>query len=124
MKFERDVVIIGGLGHVGIPLGIVLASKGLKVCLNDINEEVAEKVRKGELPYVEYGAEPLLKETLVNGNLTVSLNPECISNAKYVIIAIGTPVDEYLNPKTRQFLEFIEDIKKYLIEYLISLYLI
>ena len=124
MKFERDVVIIGGLGHVGIPLGIVLASKGLKVCLNDINEEVAEKVRKGELPYVEYGAEPLLKETLVNGNLTVSLNPECISDAKYVIIAIGTPVDEYLNPKTRQFLEFIEDIKKYLIEYLISLYLI
>ena len=114
MKFERDVVIIGGLGHVGIPLGIVLASKGLKVCLNDINEEVAEKVRKGELPYVEYGAEPLLKKALANGNLTVSLNPECISNAKYVIIAIGTPVDEYLNPKTRQFLEFIEDIKKYL----------
>ena len=124
MKFERDVVIIGGLGHVGIPLGIVLASKGLKVCLNDINEEVAEKVRKGELPYVEYGAEPLLKKALANGNLTVSLNPECISDAKYVIIAIGTPVDEYLNPKTRQFLEFIEDIKKYLIEYLISLYLI
>ena len=114
MKFERDVVIIGGLGHVGIPLGIVLASKGLKVCLNDINEEVAEKVRKGELPYVEYGAEPLLKKALANGNLTVSLNPECISDAKYVIIAIGTPVDEYLNPKTRQFLEFIEDIKKYL----------
>ena len=114
MKFERDVVIIGGLGHVGIPLGIVLASKGLKVCLNDINEEVAEKVRKGELPYVEYGAEPLLKKALANGNLTVSLNPECISDAKHVIIAIGTPVDEYLNPKTRQFLEFIEDIKKYL----------
>tara|TARA_B100000315_G_scaffold53193_1_gene47519 strand:- start:468 stop:1634 length:1167 start_codon:yes stop_codon:yes gene_type:complete len=109
-----DICIVGGLGHVGLPLGIVFASKGLKVCLNDINEEVAKTVQSGELPYVEYGAKPLLKKALANGNLTVSLNPECTSDAKYVIIAIGTPVDEYLNPKTRQFLEFVEDIKQYL----------
>ena len=84
------------------------------VCLNDINKDVAKIVNKGEMPYVEYGAEPLLKETLKNGRLVVSLEPQCISDAKYVMIAIGTPVDEYLNPKTRQFLEFIKDIKKYL----------
>ena len=111
---KYDLCIIGGLGHVGLPLGIVYASKGLKVCLNDINENVAKKVTNGELPYVEYGAEALLKETLDNGNLTVSTEPDCIAEAKYVIIAIGTPVDEYLNPKTRQFLEFVEDIKQYL----------
>jgi len=114
MKFKYDITIVGGLGHVGLPLGIVFASKGLKVCLNDINEEVAKTVLNGSLPYVEYGAESLLKDSLGNGNLTVSLNPKCIADAKYVIIAIGTPVDEYLNPKTRQFLEFIKDIKKYL----------
>jgi len=114
MSSKYDICIIGGLGHVGLPLGIVFASKGLKVCLNDINEEVAKTVQSGELPYVEYGAKPLLKKALANGNLTVSLNPECTSDAKYVIIAIGTPVDEYLNPKTRQFLEFVEDIKQYL----------
>ncbi|MBI4439832.1 nucleotide sugar dehydrogenase, partial [Candidatus Woesearchaeota archaeon] len=27
-------------------------------------------------------------------------------------VAIGTPVDEYLNPKTRQFLEILTDLKK------------
>ena len=113
-SFKYDVVIIGGLGHIGLPLGIVFASKGLNVCLNDINKNVAKIVNKGEMPYVEYGAEPLLKETLKNGKLVISLDPKCISDAKYVIIAIGTPVDEYLNPKTRQFLEFIKDIKKYL----------
>jgi UDP-N-acetyl-D-mannosaminuronic acid dehydrogenase len=111
---KYDICIIGGLGHVGLPLGIVYASKGLKVCLNDINENVAKRVTNGELPYVEYGAEALLKETLDNGNLTVSTEPDCIAEAKYVIIAIGTPVDEYLNPKTRQFLEFVEEIKQYL----------
>ena len=113
-SFKYDVVIIGGLGHIGLPLGIVFASKGLNVCLNDINKNVAKIVNKGEMPYVEYGAEPLLKETLKNGRLVVSLEPQCISDAKYVMIAIGTPVDEYLNPKTRQFLEFIKDIKQYL----------
>ena len=114
IKKDYDICIIGGLGHVGLPLGILFASKGLQVCLNDINEEVAKTVLRGDLPFVEYGAEPLLKETVANGNLTVSLNPECISNAKYVIITIGTPVDEYLNPKTRQFLKSIENIKQYL----------
>ena len=113
-SFKYDVVIIGGLGHIGLPLGIVFASKGLNVCLNDINKDVAKTVKNGEMPYVEYGAEPLLKETLKNGKLVVSLEPQCISAAKYVMIAIGTPVDEYLNPKTRQFLEFIKDIKQYL----------
>lgn len=62
--FQIDIAIVGGLGHVGLPLGIVFASKGLKVCLNDINRDVAKPVEKGELPYVEYGAEPLLKEKL------------------------------------------------------------
>ena len=113
-SFKYDVVIIGGLGHIGLPIGIVFASKGLNVCLNDINKDVAKTVKNGEMPYVEYGAEPLLKETLKNGKLVISLDPKCISDAKYVIIAIGTPVDEYLNPKTRQFLEFIKDIKQYL----------
>jgi len=111
---KYDIIIIGGLGHVGLPLGIVFASKGYKVCLNDINKDVAMQVKNGELPYVEYGAESLLKETLSNGNLTVSLDPKSIAEAEYVIITIGTPVDEYLNPKTRDFLKFIENIKQYL----------
>ena len=42
MTYKNDVCIVGGLGHVGLPLGIVMASKGLKVCLQDINKENAE----------------------------------------------------------------------------------
>jgi len=113
-RFKYDVIIVGGLGHVGLPLGIVFASKGLKVCLYDINEDVAITVQNGELPYIEYGAEPLLKEALENGNLKVSLDPESISEAKYVIIAIGTPVDEYLNPKIRQFMDIVKELKRHL----------
>jgi len=114
MNSKFDICIVGGLGHIGLPLGIVMASKGLNVCLQDINEDSAKLVKQGKLPFIEYDAEPLLKKALKKGNLKVSLNPKSISLAKYVVIAIGTPVDEYMNSQTREFLEFISSIKKYL----------
>ena len=113
-EWRYDIVIVGGLGHVGLPLGIVFADKGLKVCLCDIDKNKADMVKKGKMPFIEYGAEPLLKKAIENGNLAVSLSDNIVSEARYVIVAIGTPVDEYLNPKTRQFLEFFLNIKKYL----------
>lgn len=109
-----DIVVVGGLGHVGLPLGIVFASKGMRVCLYDLDPRRAKMVEKGVMPFIEYGATPLLKKVLKNGNLKISLDIKSISQARYVIVAIGTPVDEYLNPKTREFLEFFQKLKKYL----------
>lgn len=109
-----DIVIVGGLGHVGLPLGLAFADKGLKVCLYDLDSKKADLVRKGGMPFIEYGAEQILRKVINSGNLEISLDASCISNAKYVVVAIGTPVDEYLNPKTRNFLEFFDSIKKYL----------
>ncbi len=109
-KYEFDAAIVGGLGHVGLPLGLVFADKGLKICLCDINKKNAELVKEGKMPFIEYGAEPILKKALKDGTLTISLDNSSVSKAKYVIIAIGTPVDEYLNPKTRAFLEFFDKI--------------
>lgn len=109
-----DVVIIGGLGHVGLPLGLVFAHKGLSVCLYDIDKKRAETVSQGIMPFIEYGAEPILKEAIRNGNIQISTDVEDISKAHYVVVTIGTPVDEYLNPKIRAFLEFFGKIKKYL----------
>src|SRR3989344_2612201 len=113
-KLKYDVVIIGGLGHVGLPLGIVLAERGLNVCLYDIDKNNGEKVRNGQMPFIEYGAQEILEKVLKDQRLAVSYDIEDISKAKYVIVTIGTPVDEHLTPRTRAFLEFFEGIKKYL----------
>jgi len=109
-----DIVIVGGLGHVGLPLGIAFADKGKKVCLYDVDEKKAEQVRQGIMPFIEYGADPILKEVLDNKNLQVSFDINDVSKAKNVIVAIGTPIDEYMNPKTRQFLEFFDNLKRHL----------
>lgn len=111
---SNDMVIIGGLGHVGLPLGIAFAEKGLKVCLYDIDKKKGEMVRKGRMPFIEYGAQEILEKVLKEKRLSVSYNIKDISKAKYVVVTIGTPVDEHLTPRTRAFLEFFEGIRKYL----------
>lgn len=109
-----DVLIIGGLGHVGLPLGLVFAKKDLKVCLLDVDKNRAEIVGRGIMPFIEYGAEPILKEVLEKGNLKISLDKRDIAKSKNIIITIGTDIDKHLNPKTKQFVEFISEIKEYL----------
>jgi len=113
-KTSYDVVIVGGLGHVGLPLGLVFTQKGLTVCLYDLDLKKAAMVKKGALPFMEYGAETILKEALKRGRLFISSDMKCVSTAAYVVIAIGTPVDEHLTPKTRLFLEEVEKLKKFL----------
>ena len=71
-------------------------------------------VLEGKLPFIEYGAQPLLNDVLKNKTLSVTSEISSIKKAKFVIVTIGTPVDQYLNPKTKQFLESIKEIGEYL----------
>lgn len=109
-----DMIVVGGLGHVGLPLGLAFANKGLRVCLYDIDYVKANLVKQGIMPFIEYGAGPILKKVIQNGKLEISTDIKSIAKAAYVIVAIGTPIDEYLNPKVRSFLEFFTQLKEYL----------
>ena len=51
-------------GACWLPLGIILANTSFKVLLYDKNEENIKTVSQGKMPFVEYGAEKLLKKTL------------------------------------------------------------
>lgn len=104
-----DVCIIGGLGHVGLPLGISLAHAGKKVCLYDIDRLAIETVSKGKMPFVETGAEELLKKSL-GKTLFISPDKDVITKSYFVVVVIGTPVDEHLNPKFTIFKNFLDGI--------------
>ncbi len=109
----KSVCILGGLGHIGLPLGILLASKDLNVTLLDLNLEHKELVLKGKLPFIEYDAEELLGEVLKKGNLSITNSYDSIKNKDFIIVCIGTPVDEYMSPKIKPFLNCIEQISKH-----------
>src|SRR4051812_42290917 len=104
---EFDVVIVGGFGHVGLPLAISFADKGCKVCALDIDEKALRTIGDGRMPFQEEGAEPVLRRTLANGNLVLSLDPDAISRTNTVVVIIGTPVDRHLNPEFEQMREIM-----------------
>jgi UDP-N-acetyl-D-mannosaminuronic acid dehydrogenase len=106
---EYDICVIGGLGHVGLPLAISFADAGKKVIVYDINEKTIEKVSSGEMPFLETGAEPVLRRVL-NNNLFISSNKNVISKSSIVITIIGTPVDRHLNPEFTLFRTFIDEV--------------
>ena len=112
MKY--DVVVVGGFGHVGLPLAISLADKGLKVCALDVNPRAQESIGAGEMPFQEAGAEEVLRRTLKNGNLTLSLKAETISQTGTVLLIIGTPVDRHLNPEFEPLRNIVKSYLPYL----------
>ena len=52
-------------------------------------------------------------KNIKNKSLFFTDDPKNISKSKIVMICIGTPIDEYLNPKTQIFLDSIIEIKQY-----------
>jgi len=108
-KFAYDMCIIGGLGHVGLPLGISFAKAGKRVVLQDINREAMDMISRGKMPFLERGASKPLKETL-NKTLFVSPDRNVIAQGRFVVLAIGTPVNEHLNPQFAIFVNFFKEI--------------
>jgi UDP-N-acetyl-D-mannosaminuronic acid dehydrogenase len=97
-QFSLDVVVIGGCGHVGLPLAIAFADRGARVGIYDVSEAAVATVNGGGLPFDEPGAAPLLERAVAAGRLRASLDPSVVGSAEHVVVVIGTPVDEHLNP--------------------------
>jgi UDP-N-acetyl-D-mannosaminuronic acid dehydrogenase len=97
-QFDRDVVVIGGCGHVGLPLAIAFADRGARVGIYDVSEAAVATVNSGELPFDEPGAAGVLRRVVGEGRLRASADPAIVGSAENVVVVIGTPVDEHLNP--------------------------
>jgi UDP-N-acetyl-D-mannosaminuronic acid dehydrogenase len=96
--FELDVVVIGGCGHVGLPLAIALADRGARVGIYDVSETAVETVNSRRMPFAEPGADEMLQRVFEAGRLRASCDPALVGQAEHVIVVIGTPVDAHLNP--------------------------
>lgn len=99
LKPKYDVCVIGGAGHVGLPLGVTFALAGQRTVLFDINEKSIEKINSGKFPFKEDDGNKNLKQALKSGKLTAISGPdEVVGQSKIIVMVVGTPVDEYLNP--------------------------
>jgi UDP-N-acetyl-D-mannosaminuronic acid dehydrogenase len=98
MQFEHDVVVVGGCGHVGLPLGLAFADSGLDVVLYDTNAEVVDIVNGGSMPFGELGAPEMLTRVLAAGRVRATTDAGVIDVSEHIVVVVGTPVDRYLSP--------------------------
>ena len=86
MNFQKICVI--GLGYIGLPTAATFANHGLKVVGVDINPEVIEILRRGNIHVHEPGLRGAVTQAINSGNFSFSAQPE---EADAFLIAVPTP---------------------------------
>lgn len=109
-----DLCIVGGAGHVGLPLGVTFANSGAKTVLFDINEPWLKQIEEGKFPFKENDGDSELKKALAKKTLFTSSQAEVIADSQFILLVIGTPVDEHLNPDWRTLFRMVDRYAPYL----------
>jgi len=107
---DLDLVVVGGCGHVGLPLALAFARVGCRVGIYDTDEARMAIVRAGQMPFRETGADSLLVSMLASGRLHFSTTSEIVRRTDTVVTVVGTPIDEFLNPSTRVFDRVVDQL--------------
>jgi UDP-N-acetyl-D-mannosaminuronic acid dehydrogenase len=95
---------------VGLPLGLAFARKGYQVDLLDTSADRVAHVNQGRMPFHEDDTEELLPQMIAAGLIRASTDQEILKDAAAIIVTIGTPVDEYLDPSVGAFDRSIQSL--------------
>lgn len=106
---RRVVSVVGGAGHVGLPLCLTLANFDYIVYGIDVNESANKCIMEGNLPFIEEEGEEYLKNALGKHRLTMTSDASKIKESDTVIIVLGTPVDENLNPLISTLIKTVDE---------------
>ena len=87
MNFK--VAVVGGAGHIGLPLSCYIQNNGIETLIVDKNLESLEQISKGIPPFFEENFEENLKSALDSG-LASTTDISSIANKNVVILTLGT----------------------------------
>lgn len=91
-----EIVAVVGLGYVGLPVALTLASAHPKVIGLDINATRIQELTQGIDNTGEVTAEQLKNSTLV-----LTTDPARLSDATLIIVTVPTPIDDNKKPDLR-----------------------
>ncbi|MCH1613429.1 MAG: nucleotide sugar dehydrogenase [Flavobacteriales bacterium] len=86
---KNTIAVIGGAGHIGLPLSCLISNQGMSTIIIDNNKESIEKIQNKISPFYEEGLNEQL-EKAIDGGLQVTKNMNKISECNIVIITLGT----------------------------------
>ena len=104
-----DCVIIG-IGRVGLPLGLSMASKGISVIGLDLNEELIKQVKQKIFPFKEEGYEELIKKVDFHATTDYSVIESC----ERIIITVGTPLMGHIETDLSFIIQVLDKISDHL----------
>lgn len=108
-----DLCVVGGQDTWAFPFSVAFSAAGKRVVIYDVNEAALEKISRGQMPFMEAGCQGPLRSTL-GKTLFTSADITSIGEAKFIVVIVGTPVDEHLNPVHDRLSAFFDSITPYL----------
>lgn len=110
----KEITIIGGAGHVGLAFALICGAANIKVHIHDNNLDSIKLIKKGKMPHIENNSNKILKNIIKKKLFSFSNKLENIKLNKIIVVCLGTPIDEFFNPKHKDFLLFFEKLNKFL----------
>lgn len=96
MLAKKNTVAVIGIGRVGLPFALFIANEGYKVFGIGRDEDKIEALKKGKMPFIEEGKDLLKKH--VNKKFFPTTSYDGIKKSDIIILTLGTPIDENMNP--------------------------
>lgn len=90
---KEEKLALVGLGYVGMPIAVAFAKKGINVIGFDLNEKKIELYKSGIDPTKEVG-----NDIIKNTTIEFTNNPAKLKEAKFIIVAVPTPVNDDHTP--------------------------
>lgn len=112
MSKQTSVAVIG-IGRVGLPFALVLSEVGFKVYGIGRDSKKIERLKAGEMPFMEKGGDVLLKKH-VSKNFLPTTDYSKVKECEYIVLTLGTPVDENMNPVFDQINMVCSNIAPYI----------
>jgi len=109
VKSKSFSIEVFGLGYVGFPLAVRLASNGFKVRGIDINKQRIERLKNNELMDSELHLKNEFIHCRENKNLELEISPIKSEKPKIGIISVHTPIPDENIPSNKFVKEAIEN---------------
>ncbi len=109
---SKKTISVIGIGRVGLPLALILAEEGYKVYGIGRNEAKIELLKKKKLPFIEKGITAFKK--YINVSFIPTTSYEVLSKSSVIILTLGTPIDENMNPVLDQINAALDAMIPYL----------
>ena len=109
VKSNSFLIEVFGLGYVGFPLAVRLASNGFKVRGIDINTQRIERLKNNDLMDLELHLKNEFIHCHENNNLELTISPIESKEPKIGIISVHTPIPEENTPSNKFVKEAIEN---------------